>query len=527
MTHPYSSSGRMKRMHKSHGKVAVGLVVSLALALSSSAAFASGSNLKPSAKTTNERTSKYIMGPKDFYSVTSTAQVTTSEVKATNQKIANAVVTQKVLSTRTNRSTKVVTSNISEVSVTKKVNKTVTVTKKIVEVKTPMPAKKATGAPISIGWITDASSITRSTYYPEYEGAKIFFQALNDHGGINGRPVEIFVEDMKIDQQLAVTAANKLLNEKNVIMLAGGTLESRLPAVFNVVRAAGAPFLTGHSARPDMFPSNPDPLLFTAGNVFEAMSDARVQVWPQLFGKDFPKGGTSACYIHEAPAAVAVCNRWLEQQEKATPQWKPGLIAKAPLSASDFTSYIRPVVNSNPTVFFDISIASHAIGVAVAARNLGYKGPIAFSMTATPETDIRIVANQVGGDQLYAVSNITSIYEQNVPEVKQVVAAAKKYGVTLPASSATMNGWLMGMTIADSLNRCGTTCDRTKLRNSLEKLSLDATGITGGILAYSPKDHVGKRYWTGYKWDTAKDRLVRAVPGWVTFSPEDLLIPIK
>jgi ABC-type branched-subunit amino acid transport system substrate-binding protein len=515
----------MRGRHKSRGKVAVGIAVSLAIALSSSMALASGS--KPSAKTKIEKTRKYSMGPKDFYLVTSTAQVTTSEAKATNQKAANAVVTQTVLSTNTDKSTKVITSKISEKSVTKKVDKTVTVTKEIVEVKTPLPAKKATGAPISIGWITDASSITKSTYYPEYEGAKIFFQALNDHGGINGRPVEILVEDMKIDQQLAVTAANKLLNEKNVIMLAGGTLESRLPAVFTVVRTAGAPFLTGHSARPDMFPTSPDPLLFTVGNVFEAMSDARVQLWPQLFGNEFPNGGTSACYIHEAPAALAVCNRWLEQLQKASPQWKPGVIAKAPLSTSDFTSFIRPIVNSNPTVFFDISIASHAIGVAVVARNLGYKGPIAFSMTATPETDIRIVANQVGGDKLYAVTNITSIYDYKVPEVKQVVAAATKYGVTIPASSATMNGWLMGMTIADSLNRCGATCDRAKLRNSLEKLSLDATGITGGVLAYSPTDHVGKRYWTGYKWDNAQNLLVRAIPGWIVFSPEDLLIPIK
>ena len=516
----------MRGSHNSRTKVAVGLALTLTIAFGSGMVPASGSNSKPSAKTTIEKTSKYSMGPKDFYLVTSTAKVTTSEAKATNQEAANAVVTQKVLSTSTNASTKVITSKISEISVTKKADKTVRVTKEIVEVKTPLPKKKATGAPISIGWITDASSITKSTYYPEYEGAKIFFQALNDHGGINGRPVTILVEDMKIDQQLAVSAANKLLNESNVIMLAGGTLEARLPAVFNVVRAAGAPFLTGHSARPDMFPSNPDPLLFTVGNVFEAMSDARVQLWPQLFRKEFPNGGTSACYIHEAPAAVAVCNRWLEQLQVKSPQWKAGVIAKAPLSTADFTSFIRPIVNSNPTVFFDISIASHAIGTAVAARNLGYKGPIVFSMTATPETDIRIIANQVTGDNLYAVSNITSIYD-NVPEVKQVVAAAKKYGVTIPASSATMNGWLMGMVIADSLNRCGATCDRAKLRNSLEKLSLDASGITGGVLAYSPTDHVGKRYWTGYKWEAAKNRLVRALPGWIVFSPEDLLIPIK
>lgn len=389
------------------------------------------------------------------------------------------------------------------------------------------PTQKATGQPISIGWLTDATSVTRGTYYPEYEGAKIFFAALNDAGGIGGRPVELLVEDMKIDPQLAVTASTKLVTERNVMMLAGGTIESRLPAVFSVVRASNVPFLTGHSARPDMFPPKPDPLLFTAGNVFEAMSDARVKLWPKAFAKDFPNGGTDACYIHEAPAAVAVCNRWLDQQQKATPQWKPGPIAKAPLQTTDFTSYIRPVVDAKPTIFFDISIASHAIGTAVAARNLGYQGPIAFSMTATPETDIHEVIKQVGGANIYALSNVTSIDETTVPEVGNVLAAAKKYGTEIAPNSGTINGWTMAMIIADALKRCEPGCDRAKLRDALEKTNLDTKGLTGGPIAFSADDHVGKRYWTAYKYDEGKKKLTRIINDWITFDPKsDLLVPL-
>jgi ABC-type branched-subunit amino acid transport system substrate-binding protein len=467
------------------------------------------------------------MGPDKFYYVKSKATVKTSTKKAKNGFGDNTRTRRTVTSTRTNKTTKVVTRKVTEVSVTKKIDKTITVTKQITEVMTPLKKAKATKTPIKIGWITDASSVTKSTYYPEYEGATLFFKALNDHGGVNGHPVEILMQDMKIDQATAVAAANKLLKEDNVLMLAVSTLEGRLPALFDITRTVGAPMLTGHSARPDIFPPNADPWLFSVGNVFEAMSDARVQLWPQMFGKEFPNGGTSACYIHEAPAAVAVCNRWLEQQEKATPRWKPGTIAKAPLSASDFTSYVRPVVDSNPTVFFDISIASHAVGVAVSARNLGYKGPIAFSMTATPETEIRTVAQRVGGDNLYAVSNVTSIDERSVPEVKQVVAAAKKYGKELPATSATINGWIMGQVIADSAARCGDNCSRQGMRDSMEKLSLDVTGLFGGLLQYSPDDHLGKRYWTGYKWDVNKRKLVRMLPGWTTFTSDDLLVAIK
>lgn len=375
----------------------------------------------------------------------------------------------------------------------------------------------ASGEPIVIGWLTDATSVTRGTYFPEYEGAKLFFETLNEAGGIDGRPVEIKVEDMKIDAELAVTAATKLLQDDGAIMLGGGTIEGRLPPIFDVVRQEGAPFLTGHSARPDMFPSDPDPLLFTAGNVFEAMSDARVDVWPLLFAEEFPEGGTSGCYIHESPAALVVCDRWLEEQALETPEWQPGMIVSAPLQTTDFTPFVRPLVDSNPDVLFDISIASHAIGVAVTARNLGYAGPIAVSMTATPETDIDEVVNQVGGDNLYALSNIVSIDETDIDEVQRVIDAAEEFGTEIAPSSATINGWLMGMIIADALERCGADCDRASLRDALENTDLDTKGLTGGNFIFTPEDHVGPRYWTGYRYDTDQGKLVRQIDTWIEF----------
>jgi branched-chain amino acid transport system substrate-binding protein len=386
----------------------------------------------------------------------------------------------------------------------------------------------AAGAPIKIGWLTDATSVTRGTYFPEYEGAKLYFSALNAAGGVGGRPVEIVQRDMKIDADLAVTSATDLIQNEKVIMLAGGTIEGRLPAVFDVVRKNSVPFLSGHSARPDMFPPSPDPLLFTVGNVFEAMSDARLKIWPKLMEKIGVNGGEIGCYIHQAPAAQAVCNRWLDEQVKQTPAFKQGPIVNAPLQTTDFTSFVRPIASRNPAALFDISIASHAIGVAVAARNLGYKGPIVFSMTATPETNIKQVADQVGGKDLYALSNITSISETDVPEIKKIGDAAKKYGTDIEPSSATVNGWLMGMVIADALERCGDNCERAGLRDALEKTDLDTAGLMGGNITFSADDHMGKRYWTAYKWDVDKGGLVRAVDEWTSFDPKtDLVTPLK
>lgn len=386
---------------------------------------------------------------------------------------------------------------------------------------------EAAGEPIKIGWITDADSVSRDTYFPEFEGASLFFAELNESGGVNGQPVELIMENIQTDPGLATTAVTKLIEQDEVLMVAGGTLEGLLPPQFEVVREAGVPYLTGHSARPDMFGPDPDPLLFTVGNVFEAMSDARVDVWPLLFAEEFPDGGSMGCYIHDAPAAVAVCDRWLEQQELATPEWETGVIVKAPLQTTDFTSFVRPAVDDPPTAMFDISIASHAVGVAVAMRNLGYEGPLVFSMTATPEQNIQQVVDQVGGDDIYAISNITSIHETEVDEIQSIISAADERGTDIPPNSATVNGWLMGMVIADSLERCGEDCDRAAMRDALEETDLDTQGLTGGPLAYSPSDHMGKRYWTGYQWDVDSGQLIRDFDEWVEFNPStDLLAPL-
>lgn len=383
----------------------------------------------------------------------------------------------------------------------------------------------ATGEPINIGWLTDASSVTRGTYFPEYEGANLYFQTLNENGGVNGRPVELLVEDINIDQELAVTLSTKLAENQDVIMLAGGTIEGRQPAIYEVARENDIVFMSGHSARPDMFPPDPDPLLFTAGNVFEAMSDARVQVWPQMFSEQFPDGGTVACYIHEAPASAAVCDRWFEFLEQET-DWEGVAHINAPLQTQDFSQQAQQLIQAEPDTFFDISIAAHAVGMAVAARNAGYQGPIAFSMTATPETDIQQVVDQVGGENLWAISNITSIDETDVEEIQRILDAAEKFGTEIPPNSATVNGWLMGMIIHDALERCGADCDRSGLRDALENTNIDTKGLTGGPFAFTPSDHVGPRYWTGYRWNPDEGQLERVMDDWVEFNPDDLFVPL-
>lgn len=380
--------------------------------------------------------------------------------------------------------------------------------------------EEATEEPYKVGWLTDASGPARDTYFPESEGVRLYMEELNARGGIDGHPVEVLVEDVGLDAEKHASIATKFVETDDVHLLAGGTIEALQPPVYEVARSAEVPYISSHSARPDMMPPNPDPWLFTIGFVFEAMSDARVDLWPQMFD-----GGTVGCYIHEAPAATAICDRWVEIMAEEYPEFDAGPIVNAPIETADFAPFVRPICDENPDQFFDISIASHTIGVAVAVRNCGYEGPIAVSMPAVPEYVVQQIADQVGPENLFALSNLTSVYEEDVPEIQAILEAAEEQGTELEPSVATVDGWLLGIVIEEAFKACGWPCDPVDLRDAMETLNVDTRGLTGGNLEWTAEDHSGKRWWTAYEWDGEK--MVRVVEDWLEFDPAtDLKRPL-
>jgi ABC-type branched-subunit amino acid transport system substrate-binding protein len=51
------------------------------------------------------------------------------------------------------------------------------------------------------------------------DGAKMYFDAINARGGINGQSIELVSMDDKFDPKLAAENAKKLITEKNVVAL--------------------------------------------------------------------------------------------------------------------------------------------------------------------------------------------------------------------------------------------------------------------------------------------------------------------
>lgn len=80
-------------------------------------------------------------------------------------------------------------------------------------------ALPAPGEPIVIGSV---NSLTGPVPFPDVPAAaKAVFDKVNAEGGINGRPIEFFMEDDKGDPTVAAQAARRLVDENGVVAMAG------------------------------------------------------------------------------------------------------------------------------------------------------------------------------------------------------------------------------------------------------------------------------------------------------------------
>lgn len=379
--------------------------------------------------------------------------------------------------------------------------------------------------PYVLGWMTDAAGPAKDTYYPEAIGFELYVKALNDRGGIGGHPISLKIEDYGIDAAKGAAAARKLVERDKVLILMGLSIEGTMPPIFEVARASNTPVMTGHSSRLDAFPPA-DPLIFTMGNVFESNADAMVRLSERTFEKKNLTNVSVGCYIHEAPAAAAVCGRRLKGYAEKTKIKPASRYVTAPLKTADFSPYAQQLIEHDPTAVWIYTIASHAVAMTKSVRALGYKGKVLWSFEATPEYLVDRAGGEVWGSSAFLSPHDPEAAK--VPEMARLLGAAKKYGTSSSISVGTARGWVMGIAMEKALKTCGFPCDKSRLPQILsDNFTIDTRGLSGGPIIWTKNDHFGCRYFTMYEAQAGKKEIARILPEWLKFCPGDEFYPVK
>ena len=284
---------------------------------------------------------------------------------------------------------------------------------------------------------------------------------INAAGGINGRMLELIVEDSKCNAQDAITAYNKLTDVDGVKIILGTSCSGAMLGAAPLAEKEGVVMFSGLATNPDIAEAG-DYIFRTS------LSDATVGV--DTGNVLWADGIRSLSTINESTDyAEGVRRTTTAQFEKLG-----GQIVGAesyPSDTTDFRTQLTKLLSANSDALHIAAQAEASGGTIIKqVRELGYDGPIYSDVVPIGTT-----ALDIAGEAATGVKAITPDLDPANAKAQEVLAAfRKKYEyVTLP--------WFLGSAYdniyitAECLKKTGDDQDADGFRDCLYDITWSGT----------------------------------------------------
>lgn len=334
---------------------------------------------------------------------------------------------------------------------------------------------------IVIGSVNDLSGIFAAVGVPAVQGANLYFDQLNEAGGVHGRKIRFVVEDSGYQMPRAMQAYNKLLNrDKAFAMLLSLGTPMNL-AGFNLMDPKGIPNVLPLTASHQMLN---EPMK----NKFTAFSSYHDQI----------QAGVS--YLADEYGATKICAMYLPTDFGE--EIKKG--AKSAVEEKGLSFVAETTHKPDETDFVGSLSKLSAEGCEIVAMALGVRQGITVVGTAQKMglTDIKFlnstagfltaVAAVPGGvtEGLYAASGWQDLAARAEEEAPAAFIAAyeEKYGET-PGGFALL-GYVAAEQTVMGLEAAGPDLTSDSFIAGMETIQFDDP-LMGNMISYGPDDHQG------------------------------------
>lgn len=113
-------------------------------------------------------------------------------------------------------------------------------------------AQSAQGDPIKIGALLSVTGGIAGVGIPERDGVLLAAKTINERGGIDGRPIEILLEDDSSNPDAAIPKINKLIYDDQVVAVIGPSGIAQAVAVGAITQPEKMPTLTFSGLGPEV-----------------------------------------------------------------------------------------------------------------------------------------------------------------------------------------------------------------------------------------------------------------------------------
>ena len=244
------------------------------------------------------------------------------------------------------------------------------------------------GDPLRIGVMESVTGPGETYGNVAVQAKQMAVDEINAAGGINGRMLELIVEDSKCNAQDAITAYNKLTDVDNVKIILGTSCSGAMLGAAPLAEAEGVVMFSGLATNPDIAEAG-DYIFRTS------MSDAQLGIdTGNLLWDD---GIRRLATINEATDYAEGVRR-----ESVAQFMKRGgaVVAEERYSGdtTDFRSQLTKLINANPDAIHMAAQSEFAGGTLVKqVRELGYEGPIYSDVVPVGATAMEIAGDAATG----------------------------------------------------------------------------------------------------------------------------------
>lgn len=294
-------------------------------------------------------------------------------------------------------------------------------------------------------------------------GVNLAVKEINDKGGINGKKIDVVIEDDKGDPSEAATVANKLAQDKSVSALVGHFNSSCTLAGAPIYNQAGIVSVSPGSSAAAV--SKAGPFTFRVITT-DAVQGASLMDWAV---KDLGYKNIAVLYENTDYGTGLA-----DVVDKAAGGLGAKIVAKEAyeVGATDFSMLLTKVANSNADVIIIGGLYNETALIAKQKKNFGMDNLQIMGVDAIYSDALL----NLGGDAVNGIK-MTGYFSEVSPEaisqnfVKQFKEAYQKTPSTYAAY-----GYDATIVILDAIKNVGT--DRKAIRDYLGKLK-DFQGVTG------------------------------------------------
>ena len=243
-------------------------------------------------------------------------------------------------------------------------------------------------APFRIGVMESATGPGETYGRVAIQAKQMAVNEINAAGGINGRMLELVVEDSKCNAQDAITAYNKLTDVDGVKIILGTSCSGAMLGVAPLAERDGVVLFSGLATNPDI--ANEGDYIFRT-----ALSDAKLGV--DTGNVLWADGIRSLATMTEATDyAEGVRRTSVAQFEK-----RGGEVVgeeRYPSDTTDFRTQLTKLIEADPDALHVAAQSEFAGGTIVKqARELGYDGPIYGEIVVVGATALEIAGDAATG----------------------------------------------------------------------------------------------------------------------------------